>query len=561
MKATTKKNLRQVLTLFVVLIGINILSSFFFKRFDLTKDKRYTLSESSLKILAEIKEPLYIDVFLEGNFPGDIKRLQTETRQLIEEFKAYNSNIQFQFVNPLEDETDKAAIMDAFVEKGMTPINITVEDKGKQSQEIVFPWAFAYSGTRDTKIQLLKNMMGASTEEKVVSSVQHLEYAFINAFHTISQEKSKKVAVLKGNGQPEDVFIADALKQIRENYYIAPFTFDSVASNPAKALKHLQEYDLAVMVKPSEAFTDEEKLVLDQYVMQGGKMLWLVDAVTIEMDSLYNETGSTLAFPRDLNLNDLFFKYGFRINPSLVKDVMATPISLATGAEGSATQYTQFPWLYAPMIYPESKHPIVNNLEALKFEYTNPIDTLKNGIKKTVLLQSSPYSKAIGTPVEVNLNMVSERPEPTDFNQTGSIPVAVLLEGNFTSVYQNRVLPFKDLKFVPQGKATQMIVVSDGDVIKNQVDKNFQPLELGFDKWTNKYYGNKEFVLNCVNYLLDDSGLINIRTKEVNLPLLDKEKVFENYTSTQALTVGLPIVIVALFGIFFVYFRRRLYAK
>ena len=561
MKATTKKNLRQVLTLFVVLIGINILSSFFFKRFDLTKDKRYTLSESSLKILAEIKEPLYIDVFLEGNFPGDIKRLQTETRQLIEEFKAYNSNIQFQFVNPLEDETDKAAIMDAFVEKGMTPINITVEDKGKQSQEIVFPWAFAYSGTRDTKIQLLKNMMGASTEEKVVSSVQHLEYAFINAFHTINQEKSKKVAVLKGNGQPEDVFIADALKQIRENYYIAPFTFDSVASNPAKALKHLQEYDLAVMVKPSEAFTDEEKLVLDQFVMNGGKMLWLVDAVTIEMDSLYNETGSTLAFPRDLNLNDLFFKYGFRINPSLVKDVMATPISLATGAEGSATQYTQFPWLYAPMIYPESKHPIVNNLEALKFEYTNPIDTLKNGIKKTVLLQSSPYSKAIGTPIEVNLNMVSERPEPTDFNQTGSIPVAVLLEGAFTSVYQNRVLPFKDLKFVPQGKATQMIVVSDGDVIKNQVDKNFQPLELGFDKWTNKYYGNKEFVLNCVNYLLDDSGLINIRTKEVNLPLLDKEKVFENYTSTQALTVGVPIVIVALFGIFFVYFRRRLYAK
>lgn len=561
MKATKKKNLRQVLTLLVVLIGVNILSSFFFKRFDLTQDKRYTLSESSLKILAEIKEPLFIDVFLEGNFPGDIKRLQTETQQIIEEFKAYNSNIQFQFVNPLEDETDKAAIMDAFVEKGMTPINITVEDKGKQSQEIVFPWAFAYSGTRDTKIQLLKNMMGASTEEKVVSSVQHLEYAFINAFHTISQEKSKKVAVLKGNGQPEDIFIADALKQIRENYFIAPFTFDSVAKNPSKALKHLQEYDLAVMVKPSEAFTDGEKLVLDQYVMNGGKMLWLVDAVNVEMDSLYNETGTTLAFPRDLNLNDLFFKYGFRINPALVKDVMATPISLATGDAGSATQYTQFPWLYSPMIYPESKHPIVNNLEALKFEFTNPIDTLKNGIKKTVLLQSSPYSKAIGTPVEVNLNMVSERPEPAEFDKTGLIPIAVLLEGNFTSVYQNRVLPFKDLKFQPVGKASKMIVISDGDIIKNQIDKNYQPLELGFDKWTNKYYGNKEFVLNCVNYLLDDSGLINIRSKEVNLPLLDKEKVFENYTTTQALTVGVPIVIVALFGIFFVYFRRRMYAK
>jgi len=561
MKVSKKKNLRQLLTLFVVLIGINVISSFFFKRFDLTKDKRYTLSESSLRILKEIKEPLFIDVFLEGNFPGDIKRLQTETRQIIEEFKAYNSNIQFQFVNPLEDESDKAAIMDAFAEKGMTPINITVEDKGKQSQEIVFPWAFAYSGTRDTKIQLLKNMMGASTEEKVVSSVQHLEYAFINAFHTISQEKSKKVAVLKGNGQPEDIFIADILKQIRENYFIAPFTFDSVAKSPSKALKHLQEYDLAIMVKPTEAFSDDEKLVLDQYVMNGGKMLWLVDAVSIEMDSLYNEAGSTLAFPRDLNLNDLFFKYGFRINPSLIKDVMATPISLATGDQGSATQYTQFPWLYSPMIYSESKHPIVNNLEALKFEFANPIDTLKNGIKKTVLLKSSPYSKSVGTPVEVNLNMVSERPGPAEFDKTGSIPVAVLLEGSFTSVYQNRVLPFKDFKFEPIGKTTKMIVVSDGDIIKNQIDKNFLPMELGFDKWTNKYYGNKEFVMNCVNFLLDDTGLINIRSKEVNLPLLDKEKVFENYVSTQALTVGLPIVIVAFFGMFFVYFRRRIYAK
>lgn len=561
MKATKKNNLRQVLILFVVLIGINILSSFYFKRFDLTNDGRYTLSEASLKILDEIKEPLFIDVFLEGNFPGDIKRLQTETRQIIEEFKAYNSNIQFQFVNPLEDETDKEAMMTAFAEKGMMPISITVEDKGKQTQEVVFPWAFAYSGTRDTKIQLLKNMMGASTEEKVISSVQHLEYVFINAFHTISQEKSKKVAVLKGNGQPEDIFIADALKQVRENYFIAPFTFDSVAKNPTAALKHLQQYDLAVMVKPSEAFTDEEKLVLDQYVMNGGKMLWLVDAVTVEMDSLYNESGTTLAFPRDLNLNDMFFKYGFRINPSLIKDVMATPISLATGDQGSATQYTQFPWLYSPMIYPESKHPIVNNSEALKFEFTNPIDTLKNGIKKTVLLQSSPYSKAIGTPVEVNLAMVSERPEPTEFKNTGSLPVAVLLEGKFNSVFQNRVLPFKDLKFESTGKETKMIVVSDGDVIKNQIDKNYQPLELGFDKWTNKYYGNKEFVLNCVNFLLDDSGLINIRTKEVNLPLLDKEKVFENYRSTQALTIGLPIGIVALFGIFFVYFRRRIYTK
>ncbi|GGD26263.1 gliding motility-associated ABC transporter substrate-binding protein GldG [Flavobacterium orientale] len=561
MKKINKKLLINWLSLVAILIVINIISSYFFKRFDLTADKRYTLSEHTLELLASIEQPLFIDVFLDGNFPSDIKRLQVETRQLLEEFKAYNSNIQFQFINPLAEEGDKNALIDAFYEKGMTPINITVEDKGKQSQEIVFPWAIAYSGEKDTKVPLLKNMMGASTEEKVISSVQHLEYAFANAIATVSKEKSKKVVVLKGNGQPEDVFIGDALKQIRDNYFIAPFTLDSVAANPEKVLKQLQGYDLAIMVKPTERFSDEEKLVLDQYVMSGGKMLWLMDMVSIEMDSLYNDTGTSLAYPKDLNLNDLFFKYGVRINPYLIKDIMATPISLATGAEGSATQYKQFPWFYAPMIYPSSKHPIVANLDGLKFEFTNPIDTLKNDIQKTVLLQSSPYSKGIGTPIEVSLEMVSERPEPTDFQNSGLLPVAVLLEGNFKSAFQNRVLPFKTDGYKETGTATKMIVVSDGDVIKNQLDKNYQPLELGYDKWTNTYYGNKEFILNSVNFLLDDSGLINIRSKEVNLPLLDKEKVYDNYSLAQWITIGVPITIVVFFGLLFIYIRKRIYGK
>ncbi len=561
MKKLNKNTLYQIAFLVLFLLVINIISSNYYQRFDLTADKRYTLSEHTLELLENIEEPLFVDVFLEGNFPSDIKRLQQETKQLLEEFKAYNSNIHFQFINPLAEEGDKNALIEAFYEKGMTPINLTVEDKGKQSQEIVFPWAIAYGGKKDTKIPLLKNMMGASTEEKVISSVQHLEYAFANAIATITSEKSKKVVVLKGNGQPEDVFIADALKQIRDNYYIAPFTLDSVASSPEKVLKQLQGYDLAIMVKPTERFSDEEKLVLDQYVMSGGKMLWLMDMVSIEMDSLYNETGTSLAYPKDLNLNDLFFKYGVRINPFLIKDIMATPISLATGETGSATQYTQFPWFYSPMIYPSSKHPIVANLDGLKFEFTNPIDTLKNGIQKTVLLQSSKYSKAIGTPVDVSLEMVSERPEPTDFENSGLLPVSVLLEGNFKSAFQNRVLPFKTDAFKETSVTTKMIFVSDGDVIKNQLDKNYQPLELGYDKWTNTYYGNKEFILNSVNYLLDDSGLINIRSKEVNLPLLDKEKVYQNYSLAQWITIGVPILIVLFFGVVFLYLRKRIYSK
>jgi gliding-associated putative ABC transporter substrate-binding component GldG len=279
------------------------------------------------------------------------------------------------------------------------------------------------------------------------------------------------------------------------------------------------------------------------------------------MDSLYNDSGATLAFPFDLNLNDMLFKYGLRINPTLVKDILATPIALATGEKGSATQYTQYPWFYSPLIYPSSKHPIVSNVDALKFQYTNGMDTLKNGIKKTVLLQSSPYSKLVGTPVEVNLNMVNDRPEQSEFKNTGNIPVAVLMEGKFHSVYENRVLPFPEKTFQNQGVKNKMIVVSDGDIIKNQLDKNYQPLELGYDKWTNKLYGNKEFMMNCVNYLLDDNGLINIRSKEVSLPILDKEKVYTTYTRSQLITVGLPIVILGIFGLLFTYIRKRKYSK
>ncbi|HEX8576864.1 MAG TPA: gliding motility-associated ABC transporter substrate-binding protein GldG [Flavobacterium sp.] len=563
MKNNTKINTKKLLITIAVLIVINILSSYFFQRFDLTKDKRYTLSATSLAIIEEAKEPLYIDVFLEGQFPGEFKRLQTETRQLLEEFKAYNSNVIFQFVNPLEKEEEKDSIMQSFFNRGLTPINVTLEDKGKQTQEVVFPWAIATYKNKSVKVPLLKNIMGASTTQKVTSSVQHLEYAFADAFNKITKNKEKKIAIIKGNGELKDVQIADFLKSVRESYYIGPFTLDSVAKQPVQTLTALKKYDLAIIAKPTETFSDQEKMVLDQFIVNGGKTIWLVDQVNMEMDSLYNESGVALAFPRDLNLNDMFFKYGFRINPTLVKDIVATPIVLATGEPGSSTQYSQFPWFYAPFVSPpeKSKNPIITNINGLKFEFSNSIDTLKNGLKKTVLLQSSPYSKPVGTPVEVSFSMVSERPEQEEFKNLGNIPLCVLIEGSFHSVYENRVMPFADAGFKPIGTATKMMVIADGDVIKNQLDKNFQPLELGYDKWTNKVYGNKEFLINSVNYLLDDTGLINIRNKEVDLPVLDKEKVHQNYTRSQIITVGLPIVLLALFGVIFTYLRKKKYSR
>ncbi|WP_396186419.1 gliding motility-associated ABC transporter substrate-binding protein GldG [Flavobacterium sp.] len=561
MTTSNKNNLKSLLGILTLVLFLNVLSKGYFHRFDLTKDKRYTLSTTSLNIIKQVQNPLYVKIYLQGDLPADFKRLQSETRDLFEEFKAYNKNIIFEFVNPLENEDESMDNIKELYLKGLTPINITVDDKGKQSQEMVFPWAIAVYNNKEVNIPLLKNIMGASTTEKVVGSVQHLEYSIADAINKITKEKQKKIAVMKGNGELQDVQIAKFLIQVRESYHIGPFTLDSVAKNPMGSLDALQKYDLAIIAKPTETFTDSEKQVLDQFIINGGKTLWLIDQVNMEMDSLYNVTGSTLAFPRDLNLNDMFFKYGFRINPDLVKDEQGSPIKLATGDPGSAAQFQVFNWKFAPQVYPISSHPIVKNLGGIKFDFASGIDTLKNGIKKTVLLQSSQYSKKIGTPTEINLNIVAEETSPNHYKNTGNIPLSVLLEGSFLSMFENRVLPFDQKSFQSISKANKMIVISDGDLVKNQLDKNFQPIELGYDQRSGNLFDNKDFLMNCVNYLLDDTGLINIRSKDLDLPLLDKEKVYEKYTFTQIITIGLPLLILLLFGVAFTFLRKKKYSN
>ena len=561
MKTVPNKNIKSVLIILVILLILNGISHSFFYRFDLTKDKRYTLSTTSLQILKQVQNPLVIKIYMQGDLPAEFKRLQQETQQLLEEFQAYNKNIVFEFVDPLENKEESMDNIKELYRKGLTPINITVDDKGKQSQAMVFPWAIAIYNNKEVNIPLLKNRMGASITQKIIGSVQHLEYAITDALHKITLEKQKTIAVIKGNGELQDVLMAKFLMQVRESYHIGPFTLDSVAKNPIGTLNALEKYDLAVITKPTETFTDAEKQVLDQYIIHGGKTLWLIDQVAVEMDSLYTTSGATLAYPRDLNLNDLFFKYGIRINPDLIKDEQGSPIKLASGEQGSATQYQTFNWKYAPQVYPNSSHPIVKNLGGIKFDFANPIDTLKNGIKKTVLLQSSQYSKKIGTPAEINLNVVTEETSPNEYLNTGNNILSVLLEGSFHSMFENRVLPFEQKTFQSKGKSNKMIVISDGDLIRNQLDKNFQPVELGYDQRSGNLYDNKDFMLNCVNYLLDDTGLINIRSKDIDLPLLDKEKVFDNYNSIQFITIGLPILILILFGLLFTYLRKKKYSR
>ncbi len=560
------KNISHLVLGLVALLVINYLATLVHARVDLTQDNRYSLSQPSKDILDQIESPLIIDVFLDGEFPAEFKKLQNETRYLLEEMQEYNSNIIFEFSNPVEEGENAAEVAQQFNEFGMTTIPLKIKQNGKESTQTIFPWATINHNDKAVPVPLVKNVAGASPEDLVYSSIQNLEYAFTEALSKAVTKKSKKIAILRDNGELPDSKIADLFIKLGERYSIAPFPLDVANQDPKKALDALTNtFDLVVVAKPTVAFTDTQKYVLDQYIMNGGHSLWLIDAVIMDDDSLRNETGKTLAFPRDLNLDDLFFKYGVRVNPSLVKDLYSAPLSVASG-EGSGSQYIQLPWFYRPQTPGLNTHPINTNLEKpVKFNYASPIELLDNNdsVHQTLLLNSSILSKIEGTPREISLAQVDIEPRQEDF-QAGPQPLAVLLEGNFQSAFKNRILPVENGKenFRESGiKPSKLILISDGDVIANDLDSRGQPQELGFDYYTRTSYGNKEFLLNAVNYLLDDTGLINIRTKQIALPFIDGQKAAEKATLWQVLSIGLPLVVLLVFGVVYKAIRQRKYRR
>lgn len=539
---------------FLILLLVNFLAGKWHNRWDLTKDKRYTLSETTQKILLKIHSPIVIDVLLKGNIPTEFKKLQTETLQLLEEYSAFNNNIHFNFVNPLENEENTEQALQELINFGLNPLQISQNEAGKSSIEYIFPWAIVNNGEKSEKVALFVNKLSANDQERVQNSVQRLEYGLTDALHKLTLKKRKKIAMLKSNGTLEDIYIADFLKSVQGYYRIAPFTLDSVSTNPEKTLKDLNEFDLLIVAKPTEPFSDPQKQVIDQFVMKGGRLLWLIDNVKIDINDLYNPSGTAMAMPVNLNLTDLFFQYGFRINFNIINDLYSSQIVIATG-EGSQTRYIPIPWVYNPMILSKNNHLINNHLDATRLQFANSIDTLKNGIKKTILLSSSPFSKADGTPREVSLKIDVNKLDKNAY-KTGNIPTAVLLEGEFTSVYKNRIHPI-DLKTNTEiSKPTKMIVVSDGDIIKNDISDN-NPLELGFDKWTNKFYDNKAFLQNAINYLLDDTNFLVLRNKKVQLAFLDREKVAESQKSWKIKSIIYPLLLFFLVTIIIrVYYQR-----
>ena len=550
------KKAGNYIILILIFLGINFLTGFIDMRFDLTEDRRYSLSKGSIRLLENFDSPVIIDVLLDGELPSEFQRLQTETIQLLKEFKARNSLIEINVVNPLENENDPQDVIAELQQLGLTPANVTTEENNRVSQEIIFPWAVVSYRNSSEKAGLLINRLGMNQTERINNSVQNLEFAFANALSVLQEKERSGIAVITGNGELEDIYLADLLTSLNTKYAIGKVTLDSVAVNPEKTLEDLQRFDLALIAKPTEAFSESEKLVLDQFIVNGGKTLWFLDKVAMEIDSLLTNSGEALAIQRDLNLDDFLFRFGIRINPDLVQDLICTQIVIATG-ETVNSQYSPVPWYYHPMVFPDGNHPLTTNIDPVRFQFANSLDTLPNNYKKTILYKSSPKSSRIGVPRTISLEQITEIPDEDNFSD-GSIPLAVLIEGAFSSAYSNRVLPFKLENYREKGEPNKLVVIADGDFVKNQL-RNGRPLELGYDKWTNNYYGNKDFIINTIDYLMGKESLINIRSKKISIPLLDQRKIASERTKWQALNLGLPLLVLTILVFGYRYFRRLKY--
>ncbi|MBK9671818.1 MAG: gliding motility-associated ABC transporter substrate-binding protein GldG [Bacteroidetes bacterium] len=562
-KGTSRKiSLLQLLLALVILVLINNLGGYVFYRIDLTSEKRYSLSPATKDLVKSLDDVVLVKVYLEGEFPAGFKRLRSETKEMLDEFRAYaGDNLQYEFINPSEstDEKKRNEVYQHLVKEGLQPTNLTVKEEGGKSQQIIFPGAIFSYKNRNIAVQLLKSRMGVSSEEMLNSSIQQLEYEFSNSIRKLSNPQKMNVAFIKGHGELDQLHSTDIARSLSEYYTVKQVALDS-------NIHALEGYDAAIVAKPDSVFSEKDKFILDQFVMNGGKMMWFIDPVYAEMDSLQNKQGMTFGISNPINLDDLLFKYGVRLNDNLVQDLQAAPIPIVTGYSGNQPQQSLFPWFYMPLVVPENVHPIVTNLNAIKFEFASTLDTVSNaGVKKTILLHTSKYSKVLNSPVRISLGIVQQEPKQEQYNKH-NLPLAVLLEGQFESVFKNRITTAiansNEIKFKAQSKPTKMIVVSDGDVIKNAVSKSSGKVyPLGFDRYTNQMYGNTNFILNSMNYLTDNSGLISIRSRELTLRLLDKEVLKSDKFFWQLLNTLLPILLLLIYGIVQFYLRKRKYSN
>jgi ABC-2 type transport system permease protein len=583
-----RKNIKRneilslIITL-VIIVLVNIIGSFVYTRFDLTSEKRYTLSDTSKDILRNLDDYVYFRVYLEGEFPAGFKKLRKETKEMLDEFRAYSKFIDYEFINPSEssDAAERQETYKILWQNGLNYYTETVQTNTGIQQILIWPGIIMSYRENEKAIDLLSGQSGQSQETVLNNSAQDLEYKLISAIKEISTTMKPTIAFVDGHGELADLEVYDIANTLSKKYIIKRATLNEQLNSLMKRdldsdsnIVIKPAYDAIILARPTEPFSEKDKFILDQYIMYGGKVMWLIDAVNASMDSLQNAE-STMGLTMNLNLDDQLFKYGIKLNKNLLLAYPCAQIGLVTG-QGNNLQSTLLPWYYFPLLGPASEHPIVRNLEAVKADFVSSLETTTSApeIQKIPLLKTSDYTKASSAPVYISLEILNERPNASMFPQKG-MTTAYLLNGRFTSLYENRmpasITEAKEIGFKEESVPTSMIVIADGDIIRNQLaqldyaKKNNKrvgsPLPLGYDQYTNITYGNKQFIENAMTYLLEGEGLINIRSRELKIRLLDMNKVNGNPMLWQIINVVLPSVIMIMIGIVLAVLRKKKYNR
>ena len=561
----------------VIVVLVNVIGSFVFTRFDLTSEKRYTLSPTTKEILNGLNDYVYFKVYLEGDFPAGFKKLRRETKEMLDEFRAYTKYIDYEFINPAEsnDPAEIKEIRTQLYRAGLNPTNVSVRNNDGSSQELViWPGALvSYRNDTEIAIDLLENQLGKSSEDALNASMQNLEFRLIDAVKKVTRMMKPNIAFIEGHGELGEQEVYDIAQSLAQNYNVGRVQIDGKidalihrTQNEEKDVKAFPSYDAIIIAKPTEPFDEKDKFLIDQYIMHGGKVLWLVEPVYATMDSLQSQE-STIGLEQDLNLDDMLFKYGVRLNRDLLLDLTCAALPVRTGQMAGQAQLEFFRWFYFPLLQAASDHPMVRHMNAIKADFVSSMDatTSANGIEQIPLLKTSDYTKVSGAPVFITLAMLRQAPDRRMFSSKGK-NVAYLLKGSFPSLYANRIpqeiVDDQATDFMEESKPTAMIVVADGDIIRNQIDiKRKTPLPLGYDQYTQNTYANKEFIENAISYLVDGEGLIDIRSRELKVRLLDVTKVNQERGKWQVINTLVPIALIIALGFVMAFIRKKKYSK
>ncbi|WP_312287268.1 gliding motility-associated ABC transporter substrate-binding protein GldG [Chryseobacterium gleum] len=551
-----KFNAKSPLGIFLIaVVPLVIILTYSGIRLDLTKEKRYTLSDNTIKVLESVKKPLTVEVYLEGDFPASFKQLQSETKFMLEEFRKINPKIDFKFIDPIKTKMSQ----DTLMAMGMQPSILPDVKDGKISQITLFPYAVIKHGNDGVSIPLVVQQAGIDADEQLTRSIEGLEYNLVSNIKNIAAAKRKKIGILVNHDELNPDEFQGFVQLAMENYDAGPIIPKNQTELSLEDVPLLKQMSALVIAKPRKAFTDNEKVILDQYIMNGGKTLWMIDAVNAEMDTL-TRSKKVMPFPIDINMTDFFFNYGVRINPALVKDVKKFALlRLVTGEVSGNPQYTSLPWPYYPLGIAENNNPITKNINPVKFEFPTSIDTLggRKNIRTKVLFESSERTLLKQVPNYVDLKEIASVDSLGQMEKPSTPKIfAVALEGKFNSAYASRIERKSYPGFKTSSPENKMIVIADGDVGRNKVIKG-KPLPLGVDLLTNEQFGNEQFLRNALDYLLDDSNLMELRNRNIEERLLDRQRITEEKSTWQWLNLLLPLAIIGLLGGLFFWLRKK----